>query len=135
KPELRLATVSDAVEKVENESGNAAPSYRGEWPDWWADGPPSGPRELAADRAAKRNLDAIASPLWGEMTPHVTATIEALRRDLCLFEEHTGGSAWSEAFPYQLDSEAQKTEKVVLAYRAKGRSQWLLSQRARTLLY
>ena len=69
------------------------------------------------------------------MTPHVAATIEALRRDLCLFEEHTGGSAWSEAFPDQLDSEAQKTEKVILAYRANERSKWLLSQRARTLLY
>jgi len=23
---------------------SAAPSYRGEWPDWWADGPTSGPR-------------------------------------------------------------------------------------------
>jgi hypothetical protein len=135
KPELRLTTVSDAVEKLENEAGSAAPSYHGEWPDWWADGPPSGPRELAAGRAAKRNLEAIASPVWGDMTPHVSATIEALRRDLCLFEEHTGGSAWSEAFPDQFDSEAQKTEKVILAYRAKERSQWLLSQRARTLLY
>ncbi len=135
KPELRLATVSDAVEKLESESGGAAPSYRGEWPDWWANGPTSGPRELAADRSAKRNLEAIASPLWGEMTPHVATAIEALRRDLCLFEEHTGGSAWSEAFPDQLDSEAQKTEKVILAYRANERSKWLLSQRARTLLY
>ena len=135
KPELRLATVSDAVEKLENEAGSRVPSFRGEWPDWWADGPTSGPRELAADRAAKRNLDAIASPLWGEMTPQVSATIEALRRDLCLFEEHTGGSAWSEAFPHQFDSDEQKTEKVLLAYRAKEQSAWLLSQRARTLLY
>jgi hypothetical protein len=135
KPELRLSTVSDALEKLENEAGSAAPSFRGEWPDWWADGPPSGPRELAASRSAKRILAAIASPLWGDMTPHVSSTIEALRRDLCLFEEHTWGSAWSEAFPYQFDSDAQKTEKVILAYRAKERSEWLLSQRARTLLY
>ena len=69
------------------------------------------------------------------MTPHVSAGIEAIRRDLCLFEEHTGGSAWSEAFPDQFDSEAQRTEKVVLSYRARERSAWLLSQRARTLLY
>src|ERR1035438_2994452 len=69
------------------------------------------------------------------MTPHVTDAIEAIGRDLCLFEEHTGGSAWSTAFPDENDSEAQKSEKVVLAYRAKERSAWLLSQRARTLLY
>lgn len=135
KPELSLATVSDAVAKLEAEAGSTAPSYQGEWPDWWANGPLSGPRELAAGRAAKRNLAAIASPVWGEMTPHVSAAIETLRRDLCLFEEHTGGSAWSEPFPDEFDSEAQKTEKVILAYRARERSQWLLSQRARTLLY
>ena len=136
KPELRLATVSDAVETLQNESGSRAPSYQGEWPDWWANGPTSGPRELAADRSAKRNLDAIASPLWGEMTPHVTATIEAICAGTFAFSRSTRVDRHGPtAFPDENDSEAQKTEKVVLAYRARERSAWLLSQRARTLLY
>ncbi len=135
KPDLALDTVSDAMEKLEAEVADTAPSYHGEWPDWWADGPVSGPRELAASRAAKRILQAIASPVWGDLTASVSARVEELRRDLCLFDEHTYDSAWSEAFPDQFDSEAQKTEKVILAYRAKEGAEWLLSQRARTLLY
>ena len=55
-------------------------------------------------------------------------------KDLGLFDEHTWGSSLSVARPWGLDTEAQFNEKTAFAYRPMGRSEWLLSQRARTRL-
>ena len=134
KPTLRLCTVSDAMARMEAAMGPTAPEHAGDWTDWWANGTASAPRETAASRAAKRMIDDVQSPVWGPMNESATKTVEALLRDLCLFDEHTWGSSLSVAQPYSLDTIGQFTEKSILAYRPMARAEWLLSQRARTKL-
>ncbi len=133
-PRLRLTTASDAMARMEKLLGPTAPEYSGEWTDWWANGTASAPREVAASRAAKRFLAAAQSPLWGPVDPNARRTMDELYRDLCLFDEHTWGSSLSVAKPYSLDTQAQFTEKSLLAYRPMARAEWLLSQRVRSRL-
>lgn len=133
-PRLRLSTASEAMSRMEKLMGPTAPEYEGEWTDWWANGTASAPREVAASRAAKRYLAAAQSPIWGPMDKPARLTLDELYHDLCLFDEHTWGSSLSVARPYSLDTQAQFTEKSLLAFRPMARAEWLLSQRARTRL-
>ena len=92
------------------------------------------PREVAASRQAKRLLEAARSPLWGNMNAAGRHVVDETLRELCLFDEHSWGSSKSVAFPYDLDSQGQATEKACLAYRPMARAQWLLGQRVRSRL-
>ncbi len=65
KPELRFATVSQAVRAMEEAIGDKVPEHTGGFTDWWANGTASAPREVAASRLAKHLLAAAESPLWG----------------------------------------------------------------------
>ena len=134
KPDLVLTTASKAMQAMEKAVGAQAPEYAGEFTDWWANGTAGAPREVAASRRAKRWLAAAASPLWGPMPASGTRTAQSLYQDLCLFDEHTWGSSWSVALPWNLDTQAQFAEKAMLAWRPMGRAEWLLSQRARSRL-
>jgi hypothetical protein len=133
-PRLRLTTIGDAMQRMEEVMGSKAPEYSGEWTDWWANGTASAPREVAASRAAKRFLTAANSSLWGPSTAGLRQTMDGLFRDLCLFDEHTWGSSLSVAKPFSLDTLGQFNEKSRLAWRPMARAEWLLSQRARTKL-
>lgn len=131
-PTLRLTTATQAVKDMEAELGSNVPIHEGEWTDWWANGDASGPREVAASRVAKRQLDAVFSPVWGEPTKRILRRSAEMYKDLCLFDEHTWGANISVSQPDALDTLAQFTEKALLAYRPMGHSEWLLGQRART---
>jgi hypothetical protein len=134
-PELRLVTASESRQTLEKEIGGRIPEYEGVWPDWWSNGVPSAPRELAASRFAKRFLHAAASTVFGPMDTNAKATANDILADLALFEEHTFGGAYGEAFPDSLDTIAQFDEKALLALRSNARASWLFSQRASTKLY
>lgn len=131
-PTLRLATATQAVQDMETELGSSVRTYEGEWTDWWANGDASGPREVAASRLAKRQLDAALSPVWGEPTKRILQRSAEMYKDLCLFDEHTWGANVSVSQPDSLDTHAQFCEKGLLAYKPMGHSEWLLGQRART---
>jgi Glycosyl hydrolases family 38 N-terminal domain len=134
KPELVYTTVSKAVKAMEKSIGNQAPEYQGEFTDWWANGTGSGPREVAASRRAKRLLAAVRSPLWDPLVGPAQRKYDGLIKDLCLFDEHTWGSATSVSLPWSLDTQAQFNEKAAFAYRPLGHAEWLLSQRVRSRL-
>ena len=133
-PKLRLTTVTQAMRDLEQAAGAVAPEYEGEWTDWWANGTACAPREVAASRFAKRFLAAAQSPVWGPVDAASRSHIEALTRDLCLFDEHTWGSGMSVGQPYSLDAQGQWNEKARLAWRPMALAEWLLGQRARTRL-
>ena len=134
KPTLRLTTAAVAMQRMEEEIGDKAQQYQGEWPDWWSFGTASAPREVAASRIAKRLIEAAESPLWGPWTASGRRTVDELLRDLCLFDEHTWGSANSVALPDSLDTQGQFDEKAALAFRPMVRSELLLGQRVRSRL-
>lgn len=133
-PALRFTTATDAVLAMERAVGSRAPVREGEWTDWWANGDASGPRELAASRAAKRCLAAARSPVWGPMPAEAHPHLENILKDLCLFDEHTWGANISISQPDSLQTIGQYTEKSLLAYRPMGHAEWLLGRRARTKL-
>lgn len=133
-PELRLVTAGEALAAMEAEAGGSIPEYSGEWPDWWANGTASAPREVAASRAAKRALLALESPVWGSVPIARPALPRKLRKDLCLFDEHTWGSSMSVALPDSLDSVGQFNEKARLALRPMALAEWLVAERARALV-
>jgi hypothetical protein len=133
-PSVRLTTAGTAMERLEHEIGNQIPEHSGEWTDWWANGTASAPREVAASREAKRLIAAAESPAWGGVDVPCRAAVEDLRKDLCLFDEHTWGSSNSVALPYSLDTQAQFNEKAAFAFRPMARAEWLLAQRVRTRL-
>lgn len=133
-PRLRLVTVSQAMRELERVAGATAPEITGEWTDWWANGTASAPREVAASRWAKRWLAAAHSPVWGPVDEATRGRTDGLRRDLCLFDEHTWGSGMSVGQPYSLDAQGQFNEKARLAWRPMALAEWLLGQRARTRL-
>ena len=133
-PRLRLVTVSQAMRDLEKAAGATAPEYAGEWTDWWANGTACAPREVAASRFAKRYLAAAQSPVWGPLEEPGRRQVEALTKDLCLFDEHTWGSGMSVGQPYSLDAQGQFNEKARFAWRPMALAEWLLGQRARTRL-
>ncbi len=133
-PGLRLTTATQAVLDMERAAGGAVPTLEGEWTDWWANGDASGPRELAASRAAKRNIAAALAPVWGAPSEQVTKKTSQMLKDLCLFDEHTFGANISVSEPDSPFTLAQYAEKSLTAYRPMGHSEWLLGQRARVRL-
>jgi hypothetical protein len=134
KPELHLTTVSGAMRRLEQEAGDQLPEHSGEWPDWWANGAVSSPREVAASRRAKRLLGAAESPLFGPLDARAAGTSRAVLEDLCLFDEHTWGASDSVGLPYDLDVQGQFVAKAAFAYRPMARAEWFLSQRLRSRL-
>ncbi len=135
-PELRLATATQALEAVKPHIVDRIPEYQGEFTDWWANGCASGPREVAASRRAKRNLSAALSPVWGEARgERVQAAANDILRELCLFDEHTWGSADSIGLPHDIDTLGQYNEKARAAHHPLAMSKLLLAQRARTAVY
>ena len=132
KPSIRLATVSEALERMEKIAGQDSPEYTGEFPDWWANGTMSAPQAVSASRLAKSNLSKAASSVFGPPSASFLKDVDGMNRDLVLFDEHTFGSGSSVGFPYSLDTLGQFAEKSLLAYGPMGKSQWLLGKRART---
>ena len=131
-PALRLVIATQAVLEMEKRIGSSAPVLDGEWTDWWANGSASGPRELAASRCAKRYVSAALSPAWGPMPAGAAPSLEAILKDLCLFDEHTWGASTSVRAPYSLETLGQYVEKSQLAYHPMGQAEWLLARRAYT---
>jgi hypothetical protein len=133
-PSLRFTTATDAVFSMAKEVGERLRTLEGEWTDWWANGDASGPRELAASRAAKRSMIAAVAPVWGPMPESARPDVEAILKDLCLFDEHTWGADSSIREPDGIETIGQYTEKSILAHRPRAAAAWLLSRRARTRL-
>ena len=134
KPELRLVTAAAALEQFESESGAALPEYTGEWPDWWANGEGSAPREVAASRLGKAYLRALSSPVFGALDARAASMAEGIRKELCLFDEHSWGGSNSVALPDSADSIGQFIEKARLAYRSMALGEWLEARQARKLV-
>ena len=134
-PELRLVTASESMATLEKEIGSRIPEYQGVWPDWWSNGVPSEPREVAASRFAKRFLHGAASPVFGPVEANAKSTTNDILADLALYEEHTFDGAYSAVLPDSFDTIGQFDEKALLALRSNARAAWLFSQRARTKFY
>jgi len=133
RPTLALATPGPALAALRAEAGEDLATLSGEWTNWWANGVAATPQELAASREAKRAVEALFSPLFAPSPARDIVAKDCLRQ-LCLFDEHTGGSWNSESMPDSWDSKGQTAEKQVLAYRPLAMAKLALGDalRART---
>ena len=132
-PKLRLTTASEAMARIEKRVGENLPVAKGEWPDWWAFGGASSPRELAASRHASNYVEAALSPVWGGNDENVLNKVKEIDRSLCRFYEHTFAANEATSNPYGLFNQSHLAEKNIYAYRPYEQSKWLVAQRMRKL--
>lgn len=132
KPALGMSLPSPALSRIRAICGDSIPAVSGEWTDWWANGAASCPVELSAARTAKRNIEALESPLYGKSVKAGKAAVECLRT-LCLYDEHTFGAGVSVAMPDSIIARSHFSEKSALAYRSMAVSEFTLSEENRRL--
>jgi hypothetical protein len=122
------------MERIEKRVGDQLSSYSGEWPDWWAFGVASVPRELAASRRAGEYVEAALSPVWGGNDDKIIKKTEEITRSLCRFCEHTFAANEASPEPYGFFNQGHLAEKAIYAYRPYEEAKWLVAQRMRKLI-
>jgi hypothetical protein len=132
-PQLRLVTAGKAMEYIRTEAEATLPECSGEWPDWWANGTPSIPVELAVSRKAKRILEQVHSKVFGPDGKMPEAEKTALY-NLCMFDEHTYGSWAGVAYPDSSRARAGRFEKDIFPYRALTAMETLLADKIAGIL-
>ena len=104
-----LDTFFDAVRSADHQ----VPTYRGDWPDWWADGVGSTPNTLKLYRDAQRKLS-LAKKLDPEGELGDPDLLERASENIMLYAEHTWGYSSSVSEPW--DSMVAGLEKRKDAY-------------------
>lgn len=127
-PRLELTTASEAMDMMRQEAAKR-PVYRGEWPDWWANGNASMPNELMYNRAAKRTLRSALSDVFGPLTNAQRAEADTILRDACMYDEHSFGSWCSVSKPYSFPARSAAAHKSCYAYQAFDAAKCLLADR------
>ncbi|MBK8978028.1 MAG: hypothetical protein IPM29_19150 [Planctomycetes bacterium] len=138
-PRLRCSTAREFVSWAAATHGDALPTFRRAWPDWWTDGFGSAARETAAARVtqarmvAADGLLAMAARLGTPLPPALTSLADACREDLLLYAEHTFGAADSIREPWSAEQLDQWGQKAAYAWDAVKRAA-LLTDGALSLL-
>lgn len=105
------------------------PVYRGDWPDWWSDGPASTPAEVRLFRQAQRDWRTYRQVLKSrpEIKPQKTTDLET---QLALFAEHTFSHSASVSAPWLPLAQSIPAVKTSFAAQAFELSQALLDDAA-----
>lgn len=123
-PQLRLATVSDFLEKVKKVHASELPVIRGAWPDWWIDGFGSSALTTAytrmahVDYIANNGLMTIATLMNAALSLHIGMLHQQIFDDLAFYDEHTFGAAESITDPDCENSVVQLGEKLSYTWEA-----------------
>jgi hypothetical protein len=130
-PALRLSTPTRFLDAIQREAGDSLPVARGDWGEWWADGPASMPAETALSQRTKRLLAELpaGAEALGAPSPD-PARLAAIWRMAGLYTEHTfcswhslaqpshpltlGSLAQKANFAYQPDEDARTLRAEVL---------------------
>ena len=130
-PKLKMATLSEFMEYVENHYADQLPVYRKAWPDWWTDGSGSAARETAAvrqtndDMIANMTLFSMADMLGEKMKPQTRDEFRSVQEALAFYDEHTYGAAESISDPMSENSMVQWGEKGSYAWEAVKKARML----------
>jgi hypothetical protein len=95
------------------------PIHRGDWPDWWSDGPAGDAAAVRLHRDAQRRRAALAALALRH--PEAAPGAE-LQDSLALFAEHTFGHADAMTQPWRLDCQAIGGRKLANAAMARDES-------------
>ncbi len=131
-PRIVFTTPGRFLAMVRQHYGATAPTWRGDWTDWWADGVASSAYETALSRLAEAmlpTLDLLAAQVDGLDT----ALIEEAYRNLYLYDEHTWGAYSSITLPHHPFTRAQWNRKAGFAYTGYALTHHLLAEGGRKL--
>ena len=133
---VEMATLDDFFGRLEPHA-RELPIHRGDWPDWWSDGPAGNPQGTRLFRQAQRDLDLYRSLL--ECSDAVAAAdptgdLEAAaRQELILYAEHTFSHQDAMSRPGHLLVQAISGNKQARAARGLNRTTELLDRAGVTL--
>ncbi|MCX6285857.1 MAG: glycosyl hydrolase family 38 [Bacteroidetes bacterium] len=123
-PELRLATISEFLDRVKEKHASELPVIHGAWPDWWIDGFGSAALTTAytrmahADFIANNGLMAMAVIVGAKLGGHMGDLHQQIFEDLAFYDEHTFGAAESISDPMCENSVVQLGEKLSYTWEA-----------------
>ncbi|MCP4550145.1 MAG: glycoside hydrolase [bacterium] len=95
---IEMATLSEFFDRLRR-LRHAFPSYRGDWPDWWSDGPASNPSAVRIFRQAQRDL-ALYRALLGARSEIQGQPLADIETELAVFAEHTFNHSASVSNPW-----------------------------------
>lgn len=115
---LRLATISEAFDRLRRDDLSAIPTFSGDWPDWWSFGAGSSARETAVMLAGQRALrDAQQLAAWIPRRPRRSSVLERRASDaLGLYVEHTYTADRAARKPDSPEADNQINWKKAQAY-------------------
>ncbi len=103
---LRMGSPAELCQAV-RVSSVPIPRHRGDWPDWWSDGPASTPAEVRLARAAARTrrwlghlAERSGAPAPGS---NESACLQRAEQKLLLFTEHTFSHSDSVCAPWDIN--------------------------------
>lgn len=118
-PRLRLSTPSLFMDALRAEVGSNFPIHRGDWTNWWADGPATLPFETSIAQESKRRL---ADLLPGAGLLLSEADTASAWYNAAMYTEHTATGWDSLAQPYRVLNLGGVAQKSDYAYRADEES-------------
>ena len=128
---IRMATLSQFFERLRGSAGEI-PVHRGDWPDWWSDGPAGDPEGTMLFRSAQRTFEYHARLLehYPELSRPDTTSVED---ELALYAEHTFSHSFSVIEPWHRDVHAISERKRGFAASAHDTARELLEDSLREM--
>jgi hypothetical protein len=118
---LQMSTPGDLAERL---AGVSVQTHRGDWPDWWADGPAGDPEAIALFRSAQRDRVWLTAAMTRRALPGVD--LARLDEPLGLFVEHTFGHSAAMSHPWNLLAQQLRLKKLGFAGEAADVAEALL---------
>jgi len=95
---IEMVTLSQFFERLRGEP-TEIPVHRGDWPDWWSDGPAGNPASTMLFREAERSFESFLA--LGRRYPEIGGTdLVSVENDLALYAEHTFSHAHAMSDPW-----------------------------------
>ncbi|MBX7234645.1 MAG: hypothetical protein K1X65_09695 [Caldilineales bacterium] len=132
-PRMEFVTVDDFINMLHARYADKLFTWKGDWADWWADGPASSSYETALNRSTEELL-----PLVDLLSTQVDVLddklIEEAYNAVALYDEHTWGGFASTRQPHSAFTRAIFNHKSGYAYRGYGLTHELLAEGGRALV-
>lgn len=130
-PRMILTTLDEFMRLLQQQCGTSAPVHRGDWTDWWADGPASSAYETGLNRRTEQLLPVLE--LLCAQTQAGSPLVEQAYELISLFDEHTWGFYASVSDPDAPLTKALWNQKASYAYEGYVAAHTALADTARQL--
>ncbi|MCB0070288.1 MAG: hypothetical protein KDE20_02470 [Caldilineaceae bacterium] len=131
-PRMVFVTVDEFTAMLHRRYGADAPTWRGDWADWWADGVGSSIYETSLNRATEELLP-VLDLLATQVDSVDLDLVEQAYEQVSLYDEHTWGGFASIRRPHSPFTRANYNRKAAFAYGGYGLTHELLAKGGRTL--